>query len=164
MLRVVDFYNEMTSNRSRCFFFCWRAARITDAIRLGSKNLPPIDPFHDIDPLLDDNTTESQQLQAICGLTLEENRLDTLQQSMTRTVMILIGRDLQSMPLWKVNIKKPVCLLIFQKEISSLSILLVSSKKKRRVKSPPPPPPPRQSRKFILAKYLRKGPSRKFIP
>ena len=51
----------------------WGAAGITDAIRLGSKNLPAIDPFHDIDPFLDENTAESQQLQTICGLTLAEN-------------------------------------------------------------------------------------------
>ena len=38
----------------------WRAAGITNAIRLGNKNLHAIDPFHDIDPLLDGNTGESQ--------------------------------------------------------------------------------------------------------
>ena len=53
----------------------WRAAGITDAICLGSKNLPVIDPFHDIDRLLDGSTAESQQLQAICGLTLAEKHI-----------------------------------------------------------------------------------------
>ena len=73
---VVDFYNEMTSSKGKNIIESgWRAAGITDAIRLGSKNLPPFDPFHEIDPLLDDNTTESQQLQAICGLTLEEKQI-----------------------------------------------------------------------------------------
>ena len=50
----------------------WRAVRITDAIRLGRKNLPATDPFRDIDPFLDGNTAGNQQLQAICGLTLAE--------------------------------------------------------------------------------------------
>ena len=53
----------------------WRAAGITDAIRLGSKSLPAVDLFHDIDPLLDGNTTESQLLQAIYGLTLEGKQI-----------------------------------------------------------------------------------------
>ena len=50
----------------------WRAAGITNAIRFGNKNLHAIDPFHDIDPLLDGNTGESQQLQAVRGLTSAE--------------------------------------------------------------------------------------------
>ena len=53
----------------------WRAAGITDAIYLGSKSLPAIDPFHDIDSLLNGSTAESQQLQAICGLTLAEKQI-----------------------------------------------------------------------------------------
>ena len=39
----------------------WRAAGITDAICLGSKNLLAIDPFHDINSLLNGSTAESQQ-------------------------------------------------------------------------------------------------------
>ena len=50
----------------------WRAAGITDAIRLSSKNLTAIDPFHDIDPLLDGSIAESQQLQAICRLSTKQ--------------------------------------------------------------------------------------------
>jgi hypothetical protein len=74
---VVDFYNEMTSSKGKSIIEGgWRAAGITDAIRLGSKNLPPIDPFHDIDPLLvDDNAVESQQLEAVCMMTLEEKQI-----------------------------------------------------------------------------------------
>ena len=53
----------------------WRVAGITNTICLGSKNLPAIDPFHDINPLLDGNTAESQQLQAICLLTLVEKQI-----------------------------------------------------------------------------------------
>ena len=59
----------------------WIAAGITDAISLGSKNLPAIAPFHNINPLLDGNTAESHQLQLICGLTLAEK-----QKGYSRTV------------------------------------------------------------------------------
>ena len=59
----------------------WIAAGITDAISLGSKNLPAIVPFHNINPLLDGNTAESHQLQLICGLTLAEK-----QKGYSRTV------------------------------------------------------------------------------
>ena len=52
----------------------WRAAGVTEAIRLDSKNLPAADPFYEIDPLLDGNTVESQQLQAISSLTLAEKQ------------------------------------------------------------------------------------------
>ena len=60
---VVDFYNKMTTVKGKHVIESgWRAAGITNAIRLASKNLPATDPFHDIDPLLDGNTAESQQL------------------------------------------------------------------------------------------------------
>ena len=73
---VVDFYNEMTTVRGKHIIESgWRAAEITDAIHLDSKNYPVIDPFHDIDALLDGNIAESQQLQAICGLTLAEKQI-----------------------------------------------------------------------------------------
>ena len=73
---IVDFYNEMTTvKRKPIIESGWRAAGITDAIRIGSKNLPAIDPFHDIDPLIDGNTAECQQLKAICGLTFAEKQI-----------------------------------------------------------------------------------------
>ena len=51
---VVDFYNEMTTCKgNKIIESGWRAAGISDAIRLGSKGLPPIDPFQAIDPLLE---------------------------------------------------------------------------------------------------------------
>ena len=54
---VVDFYNEMATVKGKPITENgWRAAGITDINRLGSKNLPGIDPFHDIDTLLDGNT------------------------------------------------------------------------------------------------------------
>ena len=52
----------------------WRASYIQDAIKLGSKSLPPIDPFEDNYPLINDKkvANEANQLQAICVLTAEE--------------------------------------------------------------------------------------------
>ena len=32
----------------------WQAAGITEAIEIGSKNLPSLDPFHDISPINDE--------------------------------------------------------------------------------------------------------------
>ena len=58
-----------------CNFICIsitfsKSAGITDAIRLGTKELPPIDPFHHIDSLIFE-AEESNQLQSICNLTIE---------------------------------------------------------------------------------------------
>ena len=45
---------------------------------LLSVPIPPIDPFDDIDPLINDNeaANEANQLQAICASTAEELLLD----------------------------------------------------------------------------------------
>ena len=60
------FYNEMTAVKGKNIIENgWKAGGINDAIRIGSKNLSAIDPFHDIDLLLDGNTAESQELQII---------------------------------------------------------------------------------------------------
>ena len=77
---VVDFYNEMTTSKGSIIIKSgWRAAGISDAIRSGSNELPPIDSFQDIDPLLEKNASkEHEQLQAICGLTLDERQIGYL--------------------------------------------------------------------------------------
>ena len=68
---IVEFYNEMTFVKGKEIIASgWRAAGITDAISFGSKELPPIDPFHDIDPLIFE-AEESNQLQSICNLSIE---------------------------------------------------------------------------------------------
>ena len=73
---IVDFYNEMTTVKGNHIIESgWRAAGITNTIHLGSKSLPEIEPFYDTDTLLDGNTTERQQLQVICGLTLTEKQI-----------------------------------------------------------------------------------------
>ena len=72
---LVELYNHMTTEKGRDIISGgWRAAGITDAINLGVENLPSIDPFDDIDPLVapeNDNNCD-QLLQAISNLTTEE--------------------------------------------------------------------------------------------
>ena len=53
---IVDFYNHMTTEKGRDTIESgWRAAGITDALIKGSEDLPSIDPFEHIDPMLDLN-------------------------------------------------------------------------------------------------------------
>ena len=54
----------------------WKAAGISDAVKLGSSKLPPIDPFHDIDPMLgDESESSNRHLLALCDVTDEEFEL-----------------------------------------------------------------------------------------
>ena len=62
---LVEFYNEMTSESgSTVIVNGWKASGIYDGLKMGSSNLPSIDPFQDISPLLESNDLESG-LQAI---------------------------------------------------------------------------------------------------
>ena len=58
----------------------WTASGVQDAMKVGSKGLPPIDPFEDIDPLIKDNeaANEANQQQAICALTADKLSLGYL--------------------------------------------------------------------------------------
>ena len=57
---LVEFFNEMTSESgSTVILNGWKASGIYDALKMGSSNLPSIDPFHDISPLLESNDGES---------------------------------------------------------------------------------------------------------
>ena len=54
----------------------WKGVGISDAVKLGSSKLPPIDPFHDIDPMLGDKSVSSNRhLLALCDITAEEFEL-----------------------------------------------------------------------------------------
>ena len=56
----VEFFNEMTSESGATVILNgWKASGIYDALKMGSSNLPSIDPFHDILPLLESNDGES---------------------------------------------------------------------------------------------------------
>jgi len=51
---IVEFYNLMTTAQGKEIIDSgWKAAGITDAVRVGLSELPPIDPFNDIDPILE---------------------------------------------------------------------------------------------------------------
>ena len=54
----------------------WKVTGISDAVKLGSSKLPPIDPFHEIDPMLGDESESSNcHLLALCDVTAEEFEL-----------------------------------------------------------------------------------------
>ena len=54
----------------------WKAAGISDAVKLGSSKLPPIDHFHDIDRMLGDESESSNcHLLAFCDVTAVELEL-----------------------------------------------------------------------------------------
>lgn len=62
---LVELYNEMTSEKGKEIILSgWRAAGISDAIRLGILGLPTIDPFEDLDPLVqqDENLGEIREI------------------------------------------------------------------------------------------------------
>ena len=46
----------------------WRAAAVQDAVKLGLKDLQIVDPFSDLDPMLDDSTSDSPSLDTLCGI------------------------------------------------------------------------------------------------
>ena len=50
----------------------WRAAVIQDVVKLGLKNLPTLDPFSDVDPMLEDPRSDGQNLDALCGMSQEK--------------------------------------------------------------------------------------------
>ena len=64
---MVDFYMEMTTlNGMEIIEIGWKTSRIQDTIKLGSKGLPPIDPFEDIDPLINENQAANEASSNLC--------------------------------------------------------------------------------------------------
>ena len=62
--------------RKRTIDSGWKAADVSDAVKLGSSKLPPINPFHDIDPMLgDESESINRHLLALCDVTTEEFEL-----------------------------------------------------------------------------------------
>ena len=73
---LVDLYNHMTSDKgSDIIKSGWRAAGITDAINLGLVNLASIEPFEEIDPMVDSSVSifdrDNQQVTAVANLTAD---------------------------------------------------------------------------------------------
>ena len=51
---IISLYNHMTSFEGRSIVISgWRRSGIYDAVTKGSKNLVPLDPFFDIDPMIE---------------------------------------------------------------------------------------------------------------
>ena len=72
---LVDFYNHMTTDKGFDIIKNgWKAAGTTNAIRLGLNNLPSVDPFDEMDPMLQLSTAsaDQNQLAAISRITLDE--------------------------------------------------------------------------------------------
>ena len=74
---IVEFYNHKTTSRGKEIIDSgWKATCISDTVKLGSSKLPPIDPFHDIDAMLGDESESSTcHLMALCDVTAKEFEL-----------------------------------------------------------------------------------------
>ena len=68
MLGGFDFYNFITSSEGKEIVVNgWKTAGIYDALELGRKKLPSIDPFQDIDPLVIGSNVDTN-VSAVCQL------------------------------------------------------------------------------------------------
>ena len=74
---LVEFCNHMTTSKGKEIIDSgWKAADISGAVKLDSSKLPPIDPFHDIDPMLgDESESSNRHLLALFDVTAEEFEL-----------------------------------------------------------------------------------------
>ena len=74
---LVEFYNHMTTSKGKEIINSgWKAAGISDAVKLDSSKLPPTDPLHDIDVMLgDESESSNRHLLALCDVTVEEFEL-----------------------------------------------------------------------------------------
>ena len=65
---VVDFYNCIMADEGKDIVInSWKSTEIYNALQYSSKQLLNMDPFHDIDPLMGDNTTiVKTNLDAVC--------------------------------------------------------------------------------------------------
>ena len=68
---IIDFFNHMTSTEGKQIILNgWKSTGILEAIRLGKDNMPSLDPFNDIDPLL-----EALSLSNLDQRTIQEEEL-----------------------------------------------------------------------------------------
>ena len=74
---MVDLYNEMTKESGKnTIKSAWRTAGITEALESGINGLPSLDPFQEIDPLLETSNEENQpNLSSITSLTEEQLKI-----------------------------------------------------------------------------------------
>ena len=72
---IVDFYNHMSTRKGKKIINRgWKSAGTFDVLELDSREMPSIDPFQDIDPMLSNNVEQSDDshLLASCDVTAEE--------------------------------------------------------------------------------------------
>jgi hypothetical protein len=65
---LVTLYNELTSLENRGVILSgWRASGITDVVKMGSSKLPSLDPFQDLDQMIEGTAKVSVNLSALCS-------------------------------------------------------------------------------------------------
>ena len=65
----------MTSSEEKKYIYSeWGVSGVTDAVQMGKANLPPIDPFNDLDPL-PLSTQETQEFDSLIVISEEQNGL-----------------------------------------------------------------------------------------
>ena len=74
---MVDLYNEMTKESGKSIIkSAWAAAGIMEALKSGACGLQSLDPFQEIDPMLETPREENEpDLQAITRLTEEQLKI-----------------------------------------------------------------------------------------
>ena len=91
---LIELYNELTSTREKDVVIGgWKKSGSWDAIKLGSKNIPSIDPFAEIDLMLSDEaiqSTQNQCLKIANMITQPKPKIKTCQILTNPTVMPLI--------------------------------------------------------------------------
>ena len=67
---LVELYNQMsTAEGQKIIYSAWKASGITEAIKAEKACLQPLDPFHDIDMMVElDNAGVEFNLQEVCNL------------------------------------------------------------------------------------------------
>ena len=67
---LVELYNQMsTVEGQKIVHRSWKASGITEAMKAGKASLQPLDPFHDIDPMVElDDEGVDFNLREVCNL------------------------------------------------------------------------------------------------
>ena len=74
---IIEFFNEMTTSKgSEIIGSGWNASGIKDAIKLGKEKLPSLDPFEELDPMMNETEDIARstvlRMTAIACLSIEE--------------------------------------------------------------------------------------------
>ena len=77
---LVELYNQMsTAEVQKIIHSAWKASGITEAMKAGKASLQPLDPFHDIDPMVElDDESIDFNLREVCNLKVPQLATDAL--------------------------------------------------------------------------------------